>query len=60
MLFGVRCYIGQTSNCLRKDNGGLLGGFCIGTGQLLTLNSGKEGLCMAGNKGCLSVSHSLT
>lgn len=50
--------MGQISSCLRKDSGGLVGGFRVGTGQLLTLNGGKEGLRLAGNKGCLSVSHS--
>lgn len=49
---------GQISDCLRKDNGCSVGGFCIGTGQPSTLNGGKEALSMAGNKGCLSLSRS--
>lgn len=48
--------MGQISKCLRKDNGDSVGGFCIGTGQHLTLNGGEEGQSVAGNKGCLSAS----
>lgn len=36
-----------------------MGGFLVGTGQLLTVNGGKGGLSVAGNKRCLLLSCSL-